>query len=225
MRGPVEITDLDVTAELSARPARSPDYQAEAEAMSLLAAELERPEGDVLARLAEVALERCRAQSAGISILEADGERQIFRWHAIRGAWSHLQGEGLPRDASPCGITVARGSTFLIRRPALAFPELVKPEPAIVEALLAPFRILGEALGTVWVISHDESLRFDSEDARLVEHLARFASTAFLLREQVSHAMEVRDQVFRANRRLVKIVEKLRAERSAALAGAETPHA
>ena len=45
------------------------------------------------------------------------------------------------------------------------------------------------------------------------------------VREQVSHAMEVRDQVFRSNRRLVKIVEELRAERGNAVAGSEPAEA
>jgi GAF domain-containing protein len=221
----VNISHLDITAQLSARPARTAAYEAEAGAMLLLAGELERAEGDVLGRLAQVALELCRAQSAGISILEADGTRQIFRWHAIRGAWAHFEGQGLPRDASPCGITVARGQTFLMEQPGLVFPEVAKASPPIAEVLLTPFRILGETVGTVWVIAHDESVRFDAEDARLVERLARFASTAFLLREQVSHAMEVRDQVFRSNRRLVKIVEELRAERGNAVAGSEPAEA
>ena len=34
---------------------------------------------------------------------------------------------------------------------------------AIVEALLIPFAVRGRAVGTLWLLSHDETLRFDAE--------------------------------------------------------------
>jgi hypothetical protein len=215
----MDIGELDITASLRDRPSRAPDYQAEAEALHELAGELERGEGDMLGKLADIALRICRAQSSGISVLEPDGSRQVFRWHAVRGTWAHFEGHGLPREASPCGITVARRSTFFMKQPGLVFPEVAKATPAIAEVLLAPFDILGETLGTVWVIAHDESVRFDAEDARIVERLARFAGKAFLLQEQASHAVEMRDEMYRANRRLTKIVEGVQAAREDAVAG------
>ena len=42
--------------------------------------------------------------------------------------------------------------------------------PQIVEALLIPFHVGGEAVGTVWVISHDTSRRFDAEDLRVMSN-------------------------------------------------------
>lgn len=211
----MEIAELDITPRLRERPARAPGYEAEADAMQSLAEELERPNGDVLAKLADIALDLCGAQSSGISILEPDGMRQVFRWHAVRGEWAHFEGGCLPRDASPCGITVARGTTFLMERPGLVFPEVAKATPRIVEVLLAPFRILGQTLGTVWAIAHDESIAFDAEDARIVERLADFASTAFLLRSEVTHAIEMRDEACRSNQRLMKLVARLQASREA----------
>lgn len=207
----MDIGELDTTARLRERPSRAPDYEVEADALHELAGELERADGDVLGKLADLALRICRAQSSGISILEPDGDRQIFRWHAVRGKWAHFEGQGLPREASPCGITVARRRTFVMKRPGLVFPEVAKAEPSISEVLLSPFEILGETLGTVWVIAHDESVVFDAEDARIVERLARFASRAFLLQERASHAVEMRDEMYRANRRLTKIVQGVQA--------------
>ena len=47
------------------------------------------------------------------------------------------------------------------------------------EALLASFALAGERIGTVWVITHDDNWKFDSEDARVLESLAHFASAAY----------------------------------------------
>ena len=51
--------------------------------------------------------------------------------------------------------------------------------PQIVEALLTPFHIGGEAVGTVWVISHEASRRFDAEDLRVMTTLGQFAAAAY----------------------------------------------
>jgi PAS domain S-box-containing protein len=53
-------------------------------------------------------------------------------------------------------------------------------KPAVEEALLVPFYVAGKAIGTVWAVTHDERHRFDAEDERQLETLARFASAAYL---------------------------------------------
>jgi GAF domain-containing protein len=47
------------------------------------------------------------------------------------------------------------------------------------EALLIPFFVGAEAVGTVWVLSHDERRQFDAEDFRLLNSIGKFASAAF----------------------------------------------
>ena len=37
----------------------------------------------------------------------------------------------------------------------------------------------GQALGTIWVVSHDETKRFDAEDLRVMTSLSKFASAAY----------------------------------------------
>jgi PAS domain-containing protein len=44
---------------------------------------------------------------------------------------------------------------------------------------LIPFYIKGEAVGTIWVVSHDSSRRFDADDLRVMNSLATFASAAY----------------------------------------------
>jgi PAS domain-containing protein len=47
--------------------------------------------------------------------------------------------------------------------------------------LIVPFYLEGKAIGTIWVISHDETLRFDAEDLRVMTNLGAFATTAVML--------------------------------------------
>lgn len=202
------LSDIDLTSRLGEDAPRAPDHRAEAEAMNMLAEVLGRADGDVLDALASVALEACRAETAGVSILEFDGASQVFRWHAIQGAWAKYQGQGLPRHASPCGETVARGTSVLMRSPQLYYPDVAAADPPIAEVLLSPFKILGESVGTVWVISHSEGRRFDAEDARMTERLASFAANAFVLQDRVRRGDALREELERSNQRLMKILER-----------------
>jgi GAF domain-containing protein len=207
------LSEIDRTPLLARRNGRPADYAAESAVLQRLAAELGNPAGNVLGCLAASALELCGADSAGISLLEPDACDPMFRWHAIRGDWAKYEGGGLPRDGSPCGVTIARNQTCLMTHPERYFPAVAGAEPAIDEVLLTPFLILGEPLATVWVIFHARNDRpqraFDKEHVRQVESLARFASNAFLLQEQVRNATEARDEALRANRRLMKVLQKL----------------
>ena len=51
--------------------------------------------------------------------------------------------------------------------------------PQIVEALLIPFHVGGQAVGTIWVISHDANRRFDAEDLRVMNMLGQFAASTY----------------------------------------------
>jgi hypothetical protein len=55
-------------------------------------------------------------------------------------------------------------------------------EPPIVEALIIPFRVQNRPAGTVWVIAHDDSCKFDGEDERIGRTLASFAAAGWHLR-------------------------------------------
>ena len=52
----------------------------------------------------------------------------------------------------------------------------------IAEALLISFHLGGEPFGVIWIISHDATRRFDTEDRRLITSLARFAGIAYHLK-------------------------------------------
>ncbi len=48
----------------------------------------------------------------------------------------------------------------------------------IIEALVIPVDLGGEIPGTLWVVSHDDEMKFDAEDARIMTGLAEFTGCA-----------------------------------------------
>jgi GAF domain-containing protein len=137
--------------------------------------------GTVLQKLVDLTLELCRADSAGISILEPGGESGLFRWHAAAGAFAAYLGGTMPREAAPCDTAIAQNTVLLLDRAERHFPALQGVQPPIFENLLMPFHLNGQPVGTVWAIAHQPERKFDREDARLLSSLARFASVAYQL--------------------------------------------
>ena len=186
-----------VTPELSRRRSRPPDYEAENRALVALAEHLATSPTDILQRLVHATLDLCRAGSAGISMLEDEHGSAIFRWSAIAGQLSPYLSGTTPRHFSPCGIVLDLAAVQLFDRPGRDFPYLDEAPPRIVEALLQPFCLKGEPTGTLWVISHDDERKFDSEDARVLESLAKFSSNAYqvlLLLQTLREADQRKDE-------------------------------
>ena len=175
--GNVKLQSVLSTAELSKRPSRAPDHAAESRALIALAQQLVTSPVGILQKLAETALVLCRAQSAGISLLEADGKH--FYWPAIAGQWAEHLGGGTPREYGPCGTVLDNNTALLFSHPERDFDYLAPVSPLVEEALLMPFFVSGNAVGTVWIIAHDQSRRFESEDLRLMTDLGTFAASAY----------------------------------------------
>jgi signal transduction histidine kinase len=166
--------DVDIRAELRTRPSRSPNYEHENRALATLAREMAANPRNMLQKLAEVAAELCCADTAGISLLDGD----VFRWEAVAGTFAAARGGTMPRGESPCGVCIDANTTQLMYLADRCFPALCA-EPRFVEALLIPFHHEGAPIGTVWIVSHSEGRKFDSEDERIVSVLAQFASSAW----------------------------------------------
>ncbi|MHB8525876.1 MAG: PAS domain S-box protein [Candidatus Acidiferrales bacterium] len=191
MKPAAPLESVVTTAELARRHPRPADYEAENRALVSLMHELSNPSGNVLQKLADTVLELCEAQSAGISILEEDENgRKIFRWHATAGKWSKFLGGTMPREISPCGAVLDRNIPLLLSHPERHFPFPPEVVPPINEVLLVPFHVADEAVGTIWVIAHDDARKFDREDERLITSLGKFASVAHQTKRS-GHALEV----------------------------------
>jgi PAS domain S-box-containing protein len=163
--------------ELEKRPSRAPDHAAECRALLALGAELAASPDHILQKLADTTLTLCRAQSAGLSLLEPDGER--FYWPAIAGAWADKVGGGTPRNYSPCGVVLDCNAPFLLSHPEVDFDYYAAAFPLVEDCLLVPFYIDGKAVGTIWIVMHDLSHRLDAEDLRLMTDLGAFAADAY----------------------------------------------
>ena len=168
--------EVDIRAALCARPQRAPDYEAEHRAMEVLAAEMATNPRNMLQKLAETAVELCKADTAGVSILEGD----LVRWEALAGVFASYRGSTMPRDASPCGVCINQNATQLMHLPDRCFPALTT-DPPFVEVLLIPFHDHGKPVGTVWIVANNFERKFDREDERVVRTLAQFASAGWQL--------------------------------------------
>ncbi|HTN83934.1 MAG TPA: GAF domain-containing protein [Sorangium sp.] len=172
------LEDVLVTEKLARRPSRVPDHAAENRALLALATAMAGPLDDVLPRLVSLLLELCRADSAGVSVLEEEDGRKVFRWRAIAGAFAHNLGGTMPRNPSLCGTVLDRDEALLFSYPADYFTEDASSEPPVVEALAVPFHDGDTPIGTVWLLAHTEERKFDAEDARLLSSVSRFAASA-----------------------------------------------
>lgn len=170
---------------LDTRPARSPDYERQNQALAALAEEMAVNPRNMLQRLVEVAVDLCQADTSGISLLEGD----VFRWEAVAGAFAAARNGTMPRDASPCGVVIDRDAIQLMEWPDRCFPALLA-EPRFVEALLFPFHAHGKPVGTVWIVSHRPERRFEREDARIVKLLTQYTSSAWQLWQRGEEARE-----------------------------------
>ena len=174
------LEDVVINFELPNRPSKAPNYKAENQALMALAQTLADAPDRILQRLAETALQLCRADTAGVSLLDKKDGAEVFRWEALAGVFSDRLNATMPRHASPCGTTIDRNATQLMYMAERAFPAL-KSEPPVVEALLIPFHVRHKPIGTVWVVAHDERRKFDREDERIIKTLAQFASASWQL--------------------------------------------
>jgi len=167
-----------ISRELRSRPHRTLSLESEIGALRILArvmADSPRQLPEILLRLA---LELCRAGTAGISMVETPPDREpILRWTNVEGVLKERVGTFAPRNFSACGVCLDHRSPQLFSYPARCFPYISEVPVPVVEALVIPLVDAGSA-GTIWIFSHEEGIVFDSEDVRMLTALADFTSFA-----------------------------------------------
>ncbi|MCP6762314.1 MAG: ATP-binding protein [Fischerella sp. CENA71] len=207
----ITLEDIVITEELSHRNPRTANLVQENQALHALARQLVNTPETMLQSLVDMALELCVAGSTGVSLLETttDGE-EVFRWNVLAGAFEQYVGGTTPRNFSPCGTCLDRGTPQLYSHPERYFTYLQAANTPIVEGLVLPLIADNYALGTIWIMSHDEQWQFDSEDVRVMTSLADFTAAALLLNQRQTH------QLLTANVRLeAEVKERQLAEESA----------
>src|SRR5499433_3146893 len=178
------------TEELQRRPSRPPDHEKENSALVALVSALADSPSTIFQTLAETIQDITQCDSAGLSLLTADGKTpdgcgQRFYWPAIAGMWNPHVGGGTPRNFGPCGDVLDRNVPLLFRHFERRYPYLLPVTPPAVECLLVPFHVEGKAVGTIWAITHDDRRKFDMEDMRQLVSLGTFASSAYQVTESL----------------------------------------
>ncbi|HLT37757.1 MAG TPA: GAF domain-containing protein, partial [Enhygromyxa sp.] len=173
------LTDVLITDELMRRPPRRADHEAENRALRQLARNMAGRPDALLQNLVDIALELCRAQTAGVSLAQRkpDGE-QVFVWVALAGTYAGMIGKSAPAKFSLCSICLERQAAQLFSYPDRFFNYFGPCDPPFVETLVVPFPAGSRPMGTIWVAGHDPSSRFDAEDVRVLTGLADFTSVA-----------------------------------------------
>jgi signal transduction histidine kinase len=194
----IKLEDVVITEVLPRRPRRPADYKAENDALRALAQHLIDDPETLLQRLVDIAVQLCTCGSVGVNIPETlpSGER-VFRWAAVAGVYAKYEGKTVPRETSPSSVCLDRGSTQLFSYPGRYFSSLGTLEPPVVEGLVLELRGRGEAVGTLWIATHDCEREFDLEDVRLMTSLTTFTAAALQAQRQradVREANELKDR-------------------------------
>jgi PAS domain S-box-containing protein len=187
---PVTLNDILITEELSNRSPRPPNLLSENQALHTLAQQMVNQPETMLQSLVDISLDLCSAGTAGVSLLETtpDGE-EIFRPNVLAGRLAQHVGGTTPRNFSPCGVCLERGTPVLFSHPERYFSYFQEANTPIVEGLVLPLIADNHALGTIWIMSHDQERHFDAEDVRVMTSLADFTAAALLLNQRQTHQL------------------------------------
>jgi signal transduction histidine kinase/CheY-like chemotaxis protein len=184
--------ELLITEALHKRPARQRDLAREIAAINDLARGMVRRPDALQRRFVELALDLCRAGSAGISMLEEEEHGEsLFRWTALAGEFAPFSGGTSPRHFSPCGLCLDRDEAILVSRPGRLFEYFNEASAPIIEGLVLPLRDAeGRPVGTIWIVAHDEERQFDTTDVAILEQIASFFALATRMASDVADAVE-----------------------------------
>ena len=185
------LTDVLVSELLRTRGARPPNLESENEFLHSLAQHLLTDPEHVLERSIRAAAQLCGAGSAGVSLLETYHGKEVFRWVALGGAFEGQEGRSTPRFFSPCGLAFDRQAPQLFSYPARYYTCLHGAVPEIVEALVLP---LPDGTGTIWIVAHDEAVRFHGDHVRVLTGLAAFMAISLQLLRLTRQAKRARGE-------------------------------
>ena len=185
----LEVDDLRDDAAFAARHLHVRDIGMQLAGLQRLSkAMLEQP-GTVLQELVNAAVDLCGADSAGISIEKEDGsEEQFYHWIATAGDYSGFMNAVLPRYPSACGLCLERGHAQHFTVTKKFFDILGVEAPLVTDGILLPWRT-EDTRGTIFVMAHERTEAFDSNDVQLMTMLADFAAMGFKQQKQHEQKM------------------------------------
>jgi RNA polymerase sigma factor (sigma-70 family) len=178
-RSSASLKDILITDQLHSRLSRYHKAEGLSKSLQILKRVMTSAPKELLESFLQMPLNLCRAGTSGMSFLEngSDGA-QIFRWTNLAGELKKHVGGTTPRNFSPCGVTLDFNSPQLFSYPGRFFHYFNNVDIPIVEGLVIPFHGGENAEGTVWIVSHQEGIGFDSDDVRIMTVLANFTASA-----------------------------------------------
>jgi hypothetical protein len=130
----------------------------------------------ILQDLVESAIDLCGADSAAISVVKENGsDDQFYQWVASAGVYRGFLDAMLPKSPSACGVCLERNRPQRIQVTKRFFDILGVEAPPVTDGLLLPWRV-GRTAGTIFVMAHERTEAFDSDDLSVMEMLADFAA-------------------------------------------------
>jgi hypothetical protein len=174
----MELRDLLTDPGFPLRKKQQRDLKREADSFRRLAAVFAGSSNVILQELVNIAVDLCGANSAGISLEEADEAGELrFRWVAVAGSFATFVNGTTPRFFSPCGTCINRRTPQLYKVTKPYYDYLgIEAEP-ITDGILIPWMV-GDARGTLWAVAHDSEEAFDIEDYLLLKSISDFAAVA-----------------------------------------------
>lgn len=216
---PRPVDEVIRLAELQKPSTRTPNFEAQNAALLELAQALSSDPDSIAQRLVNAARSLTGADSSGLSLVDVEAGKDVFRWIATSGEYARYHNGTMPREFSPCGEVLKRGIPLLMSDMRRAYPYVSALHAPPSNVLLVPFADSGKLVGTIWVVRHDPSQTFDSEDQRMVQSLAIFASavssTVGLVRSlqakdvQKTRELEVSERELKDTRRLQEVAAKV----------------
>ena len=187
------VASVLITERLSRRRQRAAHDRGEQRAFTALAKNLSRAPARVPQRLVNTALDLCDAGSAGISVLSRKPQGDYLHWSAVAGQLAGQANVVTPRNFSPCGTALEVNAGQLFHCPGRFFTYLNGLGALVVELLVVPIQTEEQALGTLWVASHEADEReFDVNDLRIMVGLAEFAAVALRFGDTANSAGLIR---------------------------------
>jgi signal transduction histidine kinase len=191
----MELHDLLSDRQFFERPSVSDRAEKGFEALGIIARVFTESPSVILQKLVDLAVEFCGADSAGISLEEADKNGELrFRWVAISGSFSKYIHGTTPRFFSPCGtcLSTGRPQHYRVTKPYYDFLG-VTAEP-ITDGLLIPWKSETRQ-GTIWAISHSSSEAFTPDDFKLLKTLGDFVGISVRMTEREEALQKSRQEL------------------------------
>lgn len=188
----IEVIDLKDNTEFASRKLHTRDTATQMEGLRLLSQAFISDPFNVLQVLVDAAVDLCGADSAGITIEREKSQRteaSYFQWIATAGRYSRFNNATLPHNPNPCCLCIDRHGPQLFHVTPRYFELMGIVAEPVTDGLLIPWEV-DETRGTVWVVAHENSEAFDSEDLRMMQILSDFAAMAIRQQRQQLKLMQ-----------------------------------